>query len=353
MDIRQQRLTNQHLTGNLFTTASEVVAWLGAVQAQDYAGAKWAVAQRTTGLTNAAIEQAFAAGAILRTHVMRPTWHFVTPEDIRWMLALTAPRVKALNAYYCRKLELDEATLGRSNDVLAKGLQGGNQLTRPELAAILRQFGLPADNLLRIGYIMGQAELDAIICSGALRGKQHTYALLDERAPQARTLERDEALAELTRRYFSSHGPATLPDFVWWSGLTTSDARAGLELAKLHLVREVSDGQTYWLPASPLPVNAAPPKVHLLPAYDEYTVAYKDRTAILDPVYTEQARNGIFNPVIVVGGRIAGTWKRTVKKEAVVIALSLFTSLTEAENQAVVVAAKQYGDFLERPVVLA
>lgn len=352
MDIRQQRLTNQHLAGNPFTTASEVVAWLGAVQAQDYAGAKWAIAQRTAGLTDAAVEQAFAAGAILRTHVMRPTWHFVTPEDIRWMLALTAPRVKALNAYYCRKLELDEATFARSNAVLAKALQGGQQLTRSELAAILRQAGIAVDNLLRIGYIMGQAELDAVICSGTLRGKQHTYALLDERAPQAKSLARDEALAELTRRYFTSHGPATLPDFVWWSGLTTSDARTGLELAKPHLVQEVSSGQTYWLPSSSPPVNASSPTVHLLPAYDEYTVAYKDRTAILDLVYTEQAKNGIFNPVIVVDGRIVGNWKRTIKKEAVVMTLNPFTTLTQAKNQAVGMAAEHYGNFLERPVEL-
>lgn len=353
MDIRQQRLTNQRLAENPFTTAAEVVAWLGAVQAQDYAGAKWAIAQRSNGLTEATIEETFAAGAILRTHVMRPTWHFVTPEDIRWLLALTAPRVNAAAASYYRKLELDEATFARSNAVLVKALQGGKQLTRPELAVILQQDGIATTDLLRFSHIMLRAELDGVVCSGALRGKQQTYALLAERAPQAKTLERAEALAELTRRYFTSHGPATLPDFVWWSGLTVRDARVGLELARSHLLQEVSNGQTYWRPASSLPIDPVPPRAYLLPAFDEYTVAYKDRTAVLDPLYIGQTNSDVLNPVIIIEGRAAGTWKRKIKKEAVVITLNLFRTLTEAENQAVAIAAAQYGHFVERLVVLA
>lgn len=353
LDIAQQRLANQHLVGNPFKTAPEVVAWLGAVQAQEYPWAKWALGQRTTGLTDAAIEQAFAEGSLLRTHVMRPTWHFVTPEDIRWLLALTAPRVNTAVASYYRKLELDEATFARSNAVLAKALEGGKQLTRPELAAILQQAGIATADLLRFSHLMLRAELDGVVCSGALRGKQHTYALLDERAPQARTLERDEALAELARRYFTSHGPATVADFGWWSGLTMADARAGLEMAKPHLLQEVSEGQVYWLPFSSPPVNVTPPVAHLLPAFDEYTVAYKDRRAILDPAYPPQAKTDILNPAIAVAGKIVGTWKRTFKKDTVVLTLSPFTILTEAENQAIAGAARHYAAFLELPVVLA
>ncbi|MBE7556293.1 MAG: winged helix DNA-binding domain-containing protein [Anaerolineales bacterium] len=353
LDIAQLRLSNQHLAGNPLKTASEVVAWLGAVQAQEYAWAKWALGQRTTGLTDAAIEQALAEGSLLRTHVMRPTWHFVTPEDIRWLLALTAPRVNATVASYYRKLELDEATFARSNAVLAKALEDSKQLTRPELAAILQHAGIATADLLRFGHIMLRAELDAVVCSGALRGKQHTYALLDERVPQAKTLEHDEALAELARRYFTSHGPATLADFGWWSGLTMRDARAGLEMAKSHLVQEVSDGQTYWLPSSRPPVNVTSPAVHLLPAFDEYTVAYKDRRAILDPAYPPQAKIDILNPAIAVDGKIVGTWKRTIKKDTVVLTLNPFTALTEVENQAIAVTTQQYAAFLELPVVLA
>ena len=221
LDIPQQRLFNQRLAGNLFEKPEAVVSWLGAVQAQEYPGAKWSVAQRTKGLTEATIEQVFAEGAILRTHLLRPTWHFVTPADIRWLLKLTAPRVNAANASYYRKFGLDEAVLARTNTVIARALEGGKQLTRSELEAALQQAGLstPADDRLRLAYIMMRAELDVLVCSGPLRGKQHTYVLLEERVPQAGTLERDEALAELTRRYFTSRGPATLKDYMGWSGL--------------------------------------------------------------------------------------------------------------------------------------
>src|SRR5713226_2242979 len=225
LDIAHRRLHNQLITRPMFEKPDDVVKWLGAVQAQDYAGAKWALGLRMQGVTDDVIEQAFADGAIIRTHVMRPTWHFVAPADIRWMLALTAPRI---NAYYNRKLELDDAVFRHSNAVLAKALQGGKQLTRSELASVLQLAGIAADNLLRSTYIIMRAELDGIVCSGARRGKQFTYALLDERVPQTRNLDRDEALAEFARRYFTSHGPATLQDFVWWSGLAAADAKAGL-----------------------------------------------------------------------------------------------------------------------------
>ncbi|GAB4417131.1 MAG: winged helix DNA-binding domain-containing protein [Anaerolineae bacterium] len=352
LDIINRRLNNQNLVGTALEKPEEVVARLGAVQAQEYAWAKWALGQRATGLTDAAVERAFNEGAILRTHVMRPTWHFVTPADIRWLLALTGPRVNVAMASNYRGLELDEATFARSNAVLAKALQGGKQLTRPELAAILQQAGIATADLLRFSHIMLRAELDAIVCSGVLRGKQHTYALLDERAPQAKTLERDEALAELTRRYFTSHGPATLADFGWWSGLTMAEARAGLEMAKPHLVQEVIDGQTYWLPSSPSPVNITSPTVHLLPAFDEYTVAYKDRQAVLDPAYPPQAKSDILNPAIAVDGKIVGTWKRALKKETVMITTNFFTLLGPAETQAMAEAAQHYGAFLGLPVTL-
>src|SRR5258708_17025421 len=197
LDIAHRRLHNQHITRRTLETPQALVEWLGAVQAQDFAAAKWALGLRLQGVTDDDMEQAFTDGAILRTHVMRPTWHFVSPADIRWLLALTAPHVRAASAYYNRKLELDDAVFRRTNAVLANALQGGKQLTRDELASALQQAGIATDGEQRVTHIMMRAELDGVICSGARRGKQFTSALLAERAPQARTFNPDEALAEI------------------------------------------------------------------------------------------------------------------------------------------------------------
>ncbi len=349
LDIAQQRLHNQHISRQTFQEPVDVVQWLGAVQAQDYGAAKWAVGLRLQGVSSDDIEQAFAEGAILRTHVMRPTWHFVSPADIRWMLALTAPRVNALSAYYYRRLELDDALFMHSNAVLVKALQGGKQLTRAELTFALQQAGVASDNLLRFGHIIMHAELDGIVCSGARRGKQFTYALLDERVPPTRTLARDEALAEFARRYFTSHGPATLQDFVWWSGLATSDARAGLEMVASQLVCEVVDGQTYWFSTiAPLAKDLSQ-TTYLLPNYDEYIVGYTDRSAVYDSSHTHHldARgNVLFNHTIVMDGRVVGTWKRTMKKDTVILTPNFFIPLDEAETQAFVASTNRYGEFL-------
>ena len=335
LDITHQRLHNQHISGAAFEKPEQVVEWLGAVQAQDYAAAKWALGLRSNGITDAAIDQVFADGVILRTHVMRPTWHFVMPADIRWMLALTAPRVHALLAHYYRKLELDDAIIGRSNAALSSALQGGKQLTRAEIASVLQQAGIAADHLLRFTHLMMHAELDGVVCSGARRGKQFTYALLDERAPQAKILARDEALAELAKRYFISRGPATLKDYLWWSGLSAADAKAGLEMVKPQLDHEVIEDKAYWF-ATSMPVPKAPsPSVYLLPNYDEYIVGYTDRSASFDALHTEKldARgNVLFNHTIVVDGQIVGTWKRTFRKGAVVLAPTPFAPLTDAEK---------------------
>ena len=352
LDIARQRLRNQHITEATFKKPRDVVQWLGAVQAQDYAGAKWAVAQRAQGITDAAMDQAFAEGTILRTHVMRPTWHFVTPADIRWMLALTAPRVNAVNAYMYRKLELDSAIFKRSNAALAKALQGGKQLTRAELASVLERTGIATNDSMRLGYLIHRAELDGVVCSGARRGKQFTYTLLDERASQAKTFKRDEALAELSKRYFTSRGPATLKDFVWWSGLTTADAKAGIEMVRSQFNHEIVDGQSYWFPAKTPTAHDTSPTAYLLSTYDEYLIGYKDRSASIDAVHAKKIERGDTFSTIVLNGQVVGTWKRIIKKSTVVIETNLFTPLTKAENQAVAVAAHQYGTFLELPVVL-
>jgi hypothetical protein len=354
LDIVRHRLYNQRISTSPFSKPSEVVRWLGAIQAQDYAGAKWALGLRLRRITDTNIEQAVADGSILRTHVLRPTWHFVAPEDIRWLLALTAPRIHAANAYYYRSLELDQALFARSSVALVKALRDGQQLTRAELAAVLRQAGIKGSGL-RLVYLIGSAELGGIICSGARRGKQFTYALLDDRVPPTKTLERDEALAELARRYFTSHGPATEEDFMWWSGMTRADIRSGLEMVKQQMAYEVTDGKTYWFAASGPLASKSSQAAFLLPNYDEYIVGYTDRTAIFDSSHSNKldARgNPLFQHTILVKGRIVGTWKRILKKDALVIETKLFTRLTKAEDRSVALAIRRYGEFLELPVVL-
>jgi hypothetical protein len=351
LDIAHLRLHNQLISHKMFAKPEDVVRWLGAVQAQDYAAAKWAVGSRLSGASDDDIEQAYDDGLLLRTHVMRPTWHFVSPADIRWLLELTAPRVKAAISYYDRKLELDDATFISSNAALVKALQDGHRFTRSELAIVLKHAGIATDNLQRFNHILMHAELDGVVCSGARRGNQFTYALLDERAPQTRKLDRDEALAKLAKRYFTGHGPATLQDFVWWSGLTVADARNGLEMATSQLVREIVDGFTYWFAASTPPAQALSQTTYLLPNYDEYVVGYTDRSAVFDESHTNKldARgNVLFNHIVVVDGQVIGTWKRTVKKEMVTITPSIFTELAEDKLRALNAAAERYGMFLGR-----
>jgi hypothetical protein len=260
LDIAHQRLLNQHIAVAPFRKPSDVVNWLVAVQSQDYFGAQWALGLRLQDAHDTDIDRAFNTGAILRTHVMRPTWHFVTPADIRWLLAITAPRVHAANATMYRKLELNSATLKRSHKVLTRALQGGQQLTREELSEALEKAGVAAANGQRLAYIVMSAELDGLICSGPRRGKQFTYALLDERVPPVKALKPDEALAEFTRRYFASHGPATVQDFSKWSGLTSTDARRGLDSIKEQLQHDVLNGDDYWFAPTRSPAKLVSPR---------------------------------------------------------------------------------------------
>jgi hypothetical protein len=346
--VALKRLAQQRLSANPLATPGEVVGWLGAVQAQDYYGAKWSLGLRMQDATDDLIDQAFDEGAILRTHVMRPTWHLVTPDDIRWMLALTAARVKAANAYMCRQLELDEALFARSNPAIARALEGGQFLTRAELGAKLAEAGIKAEGN-RLNYVMMRAELDGVVCSGPRRGRQHSYALLEERAPQARTLARDEALAELARRYFTGHGPATVHDFSWWSGLTVADARVGVEMAAAHLAQEKINGETHWLSEEMASEARPTPQALLLPTYDEFLVGYT--------AYDEARRAGreevAFNSALAIDGQIAGSWRRTLKRETAVVELAPFEPLTDAQAEAVGDAARRYGEFLGLNVVLS
>jgi hypothetical protein len=354
LDVARRRLQSERLVGPPFARPAEVVKWLVAVQSQDYAAAKWAVAQRVRACSDADVEQACDRGDILRTHVLRPTWHFVAPSDIRWMLALSAPRVHATSAYYHRQQGLDQRTFERSNAAIAAALRERGSLTRDELARALGRAGIRAEGP-RLAYLVMRAELDAVVCSGPRRGKQFTYALLDERAPPTKPLERDEALAELTRRYFASHGPATLQDFAWWSGLTVADGARGVELAKRDVVKDDTGGKTYWLVSSRPAPEAKKPIVHLLPNYDELLVAYKDRGPSFDAeVFASLDKRGnvLSSHIVVKDGRVIGGWRRTIERGAVRIEAKLLVKLEGAAARALEAAAERYGRFLDLPVKL-
>jgi hypothetical protein len=333
-DVARRRLVNQRLVGPSFRSVVDAVGRLGAVQAQDYAGAKWALAQRVAKATDASIERLIADGSILRTHVLRPTWHLVLPADIRWMLALTAPRIMAAMAFHGRWLEITSKMCTRANDAMARALAGGNHLTRAELATALAQVRIDSSNGQRVGHLLMQAELDAVICSGARRGKQITYALLDERAPATPALTRDEALARLAARYFATRGPATVQDFAWWSGLAMKDAKRGEEAAG---------------PQRTLGATKPTASVHLLPNYDEFFIAYRDRNAILERVTGAapmQRDTPLFAHVIEVDGQLVGGWKRVVKGKAVAVRATYIATVTAAERRAVDAQIARYKAFL-------
>lgn len=345
--IRNLRLHNQLLNNLTDKTPSEIVGWMGAIQAQDYNGARWAIGLRNKNSIDQDIEKAFNEGKILRTHVLRPTWHFVLPQDIRWMLELTAPRIHAFSSHYYRKLDLHEEIFKKSNQTIINALIGGKQLTRSELVHALENAKLPTEGLAHF-FLIGYAELEKIICNGPRRGKQHTYMLLDERVPQGKRLTKEEALGELSKRYFQSHGPATIKDFSWWSGLTITDAKKGIEMIKSTLTKETIDEKTYWFSAS-APMNKQEKTlVYLLPNYDEYIVGYTDRSAIFDSKHISKLdtrANPLFQNTIVLNGEIVGTWKRTQKKECT-IETTLFKTVTKEEKDVIHQATEKYKRFV-------
>ncbi len=335
------RLSRQGLKPLAHATPEAAVAWLGAVQAQDYLGAAWALALRVGDLTLADVDRALAEGRILRTHVLRPTWHFAAPADLRWMLALSGPRLKRLLTTYDARLELTPALYRRARAVIVRALEGGQSKTRNELAAELKRGRIVAASL-RLAHLVMDAEIAGVICSGPRRGAQMTYALLDERAPAAPPLTRDEALATLATRYFRSHGPATAHDFAWWSGLTMGDARKAVTLA----------GVGRWLLAEPPSLDRATGAHYLLPNYDEYLIAYRHRDAVLDPA---RARNfGVFTSTefphqVVLHGRVAGSWRREVQAKRAGITLKLYAKPTATELRALTAETRRFGRFLGLP----
>ena len=353
MNLATLRLHNQRLVGPPLASPREAVRWLGAVQAQDYQGGKWGVAQRTAGADDAALDRAFDAGEILRLHAMRPTWHFVAPEDVRWVLGLTSPRVHAVNGHMYRRLELDEPVFRRAHSIFTRALRDGRCQTRGELAEALEADGIPARGQ-RLAYLVMHAELEGLLCSGPRQGKQHSYALLEERAPPVPTLSREEALAALAGRYFASHGPATPHDFAWWSGLTVTDARRGIDSLGTSVERVEVDGTAYWMvdsPAAPVPDG---PMVHLLPNYDEHVVAYRNHGPTVHPGAREALRGwanaALDAHLLCVDGLITGGWKRALGKQSAELRVNPLVPLSAEDRAALRRAADDYGRFVGLPV---
>ncbi len=331
----------------------DIVARLGAVQAQDYHAAKWGIALRGRDLVDADIERAFAAGEIIRTHVLRPTWHFVSAADLRWLLELAAPQVHRANGAYYRQAGIDSAVVRRTTAILERELRDRTYRTRTELGAAFQRGRVDATDGQRLGYLMMRAELDGVVCSGPLRGRQHTYALVAERVPPAPSRTREEALHELARRYVATRGPATVHDFAWFSGLGVADARRGLESLGASVTQRVIGDRTYWAPEAASPRPEARRVAHLLPNYDEYFIGYRDRSAFLERLRTDAVplpSPALGRHLVAIGGQFVGGWTRTVSGKAVTVQLDIITSLTRPEQQALIRAVEAYGDFLQQPV---
>jgi hypothetical protein len=355
-EIARRRIRNSRLTGDGFESADEAVRWHLAMQAQDYGPATWSIGQRSIGLDSGDLDEALASGSIIRTHVLRPTWHFVARDDTRWLLSLSGPRVQQGNAGRYRELGLDERTRTRAQEVIVSALEDGNRLTRKELGAVLDDAGIDRSGQ-RMPYILSHCELEAVIGSGGLVGKQQTFALLDGRVPAAGPFDREDALVELVRRYLTSHGPATVKDMSWWSGLTMTDLRKALErLGPSEVRTDTVDGLELWSVASDDP---APPPIrgaHLLQTYDELVVGYTESRFHGEPG-AEKARaawgdrtypSGLF----LLNGRVGGHWRRTFERDAIAVEVHFYEEPKRGHRSAVEAAVADLGRFFGRDVAL-
>lgn len=344
--IALDRLLTQGIAIPIYSDPVDAVRYMGAMQAQDYNQALWAIGLRTKNATVASVEAAIASGKIIRTWPMRGTLHFIAPEDVKWMLNLMASRLLKVDARRQANLELNEKILARCGEILHKALQGGNRLTRAAAFQLLEDAGVSTKS--QRGYhILWHLSQSGMLCIGPHDGKQPTFVLLDEWVPHAKSLSREEALAELGARYFGSHGPATVYDLAWWAGITVTDAKLAVELAKPALLSEVVNGQEYWF-AVPATRVVHSPSVSLLPGFDEYILGYKDRSAALALEHGPKivpGGNGMFLATVTVDGQIVATWKRSVKKAGITFAINPFDGLTIPEAE-LTEAKQKYAQFL-------
>jgi hypothetical protein len=344
-DIAARRMRGQRVWGAPYRSMAEAFQRMGAFQSQELSVAGWSLGQRAKGIDREAVMRAYDDGTVLRTHALRPTWHFVAPTDLRWIQALTGPRVRAASVTRHRQLGIDAKLLARTTKLIAAGLSGGNPMTRTEIAALLKRAKVDAAGA-RLAYIVMSAELDAVICSGPMRGKRLTYALVDERVPAARPLDGDDALAELTRRYFTSRGPATMRDFTWWSSLTLTDARRGVEIAG-GLAQETIDGRTYWFSGA-RSLRPQSPRVDLVQGFDELVVSYTQSRNVLTGSYMPYGlRQGrpLYLHCVLLDGRLIGHWKPRYESGGVVVEAWFYRRLTPPEASALDDAAARFGRY--------
>jgi hypothetical protein len=353
-EISKYRLINQQIEKPEFETAKEMVAWMGAMQAQDFPMSKWAIGIRILNSTEKLIETAYNNGEIIRTHLMRPTWHFVSPDDIYWMLDLTAPKIKSSMKSRNNQLELTKEVFKKSNQLIEIALQKNKYLNREELSSEFEKANIKTDNN-RLSHLLMEAELDQIICSGPIINNKLTYSLLQERVPTKKTLTKDESLAELAKRYFTSHGPATLKDFVWWSGLSVNEARKGNESLQSNFLSETIDSEKYWFTNSFPEADNNFFSVHLLPAFDEYLISYRNRSASIEQIHNINAifNNGIFRPIVVINGKVAGIWKRNIKKDRLLLEIESFIRFNKSIKVEIEKAAQILKNFLEKEIEIS
>lgn len=353
MNIALQRLINQRITGQQFDDPAKTVAWMGAMQAQDYGQALWAIGLRTRGSTRSTIEAAIADGKILRTWPMRGTIHFVPAEDAAWMVGLTAPKIIAADGRRMAQLELTDEIIKKSGQILHDALRGKKPLTRPAVLQTLQDAGISTANQ-RSYHILWRLALAGHICIGPMEGKQQTFVWLDDWAPRQTTLTREEGLAELARRYFQSHGPATLQDFSTWSSQNLTDSKQAVNAIRPELTAFNSENREYLLHKDAAKeVGHAQPL--LLPGFDEYILGYKDRRDVLHADHAAKivpGGNGVFYPMIIADGQVMGTWKRTIKPKVIDVNIQPFVKFSAAMHKQIQTELRHYEEFMNLPVRL-
>ena len=346
--ISKTRLINQKIASTEYKSPSEIVSWMGAMQAQDYSMAKWAIGSRLKGSTDIKVESSYNKGEILRIHLLRPTWHFVSADDIYWMLQLSSTKIKSSLKSRHAQLELSDPIIAKTTNIIEKALLKETYLTREELA---KEFSKAAirTNENRLSHILFCAEMDGIICSGPLKINKLTYALLHERVPHKKELSKEESLAELAKRYFKSRCPATLEDFIWWSNLSVTDARKAVHLIKDDFHSESIGSSVYWISNSE-DLRIRRNSVYLLPAYDEFLISYRDRSSSLSEVNNKRSvsDNGIFYPLIVINGQVAGTWKRKTNKNKVSVELLFFKQPAPSTIKLIEDKVNGFGKYLSK-----